>query len=84
MKARLKVGLIGLGRMGRVYAANLAHRVPNAQLIAVADVRADVAEALAGQYGIPKWYANHDDLINDKEIEAPLLLLHRPARIPIW
>jgi len=74
MKARLKVGLIGLGRMGRVYAANLAHRVPNAQLVAVADVRADVAEALAGQYGIPKWYVNHHDLINDKAIEAVVII----------
>ena len=74
MKAPLKVGLIGLGRMGRVYAANLAHRVPNAQLVAVADVRADVAEALAGQYGIPKWYANHHDLINDKGIDTAVII----------
>ncbi len=74
MKARLKVGLIGLGRMGRVYAANLANRVPDAQLTAVADVRADVAEALAGQYGIPKWYQNHRDLISDKEIDAVVII----------
>ncbi len=74
MKARLQVGLIGLGRMGRVYAANLAHRVANAELTAVADVRADVAEALAGQFGITKWYSNHHDLIDDKEIAAVVIV----------
>ncbi|MEK7409562.1 MAG: hypothetical protein AAB225_31230, partial [Acidobacteriota bacterium] len=36
MKSRLNVGVIGLGRMGRVYAEGLAHRVPNARLVAVA------------------------------------------------
>ncbi|HML15995.1 MAG TPA: inositol 2-dehydrogenase [Bryobacteraceae bacterium] len=74
MKERLKVGLIGLGRMGRVYAANLAHRVPNAQLCAAADVRAEVAEAFAAQYGIPRWYRNHHDLIDDKDIDAVVIV----------
>lgn len=70
MISRLNVGVIGLGRMGRVYAANLAHRVPNAHLVAVADRHADLAESLARQYGVPKWYKDHHDLINDKGIDA--------------
>ena len=34
---RLKVGLIGLGRLGRVYARDLAGRIPETRLVAVAD-----------------------------------------------
>jgi scyllo-inositol 2-dehydrogenase (NAD+) len=74
MKARLSVGLIGLGRMGRVYAANLAHRVPNARLTAVADLSVDVAESVAAQYGLQKCYGNHHDLISDKEIDAVVVI----------
>ena len=36
-KGRLAVGLIGLGRLGRVYARDLAGRIPETRLVAVAD-----------------------------------------------
>ncbi len=70
MNARLNVGLIGAGRMGRVYAANLAHSVPNARIVAVADRQAPLAESIAAEYGIPKWYPGHQELLADKEIDA--------------
>ena len=41
---KLNVGVIGLGRLGNVYAADLAHRVPQANLIAVADLNAELAK----------------------------------------
>ena len=37
MKRRLNVGVIGLGRLGRVYARDLAGRIPETRLVAVAD-----------------------------------------------
>ncbi|MCS7314499.1 MAG: Gfo/Idh/MocA family oxidoreductase [Bryobacteraceae bacterium] len=58
------------GRLGRVYAADPAHRVPNARLVAVADKRSDLAEAFAREHGVPKWYASHEEAIADKEVEA--------------
>ena len=70
MKNKLNVGVIGLGRLGRVYAADLAHLVPDAKLAAVADEQKQLAEAFAKENSIPKWYANHHDLISDKEIDA--------------
>lgn len=70
MNHRLNVGVIGLGRLGRVYAADLAHRVPNARLVAVADNQADLAESFAKQYGVPKWYKSHGDLLGDKDVAA--------------
>ncbi len=70
MKARLNVGVIGLGRLGRVYAADLAQRVPHARLAAVADRQADLAESFARDYGVPKWYGAHQDLLHDKAIDA--------------
>jgi scyllo-inositol 2-dehydrogenase (NAD+) len=66
----LNVGVIGLGRMGRVYAADLAQRVPHARLAAVADRRADVAQSFAAEFGVPRWYAGHQDLLADKTIDA--------------
>src|ERR1041385_4247749 len=70
MAARLNVGVIGLGRMGSVYATDLAQRVPNARLVAVADVQPECASQFAAQHGIAKAYRHHHDLLADKDVEA--------------
>ena len=70
MIKKLNVGVIGLGRLGRVYAVDLAQRVPNANLVAVADMQDGLAESFAREFNIPKWYVNHQELLSDKEIDA--------------
>ncbi|MBN2008230.1 Gfo/Idh/MocA family oxidoreductase [candidate division KSB1 bacterium] len=74
MKSKLNVGVIGLGRLGQVYAADLAHLVPNANLVAVADLKTELAQKFANDYQIPKWYGNHHEIINDKEIDAIVVI----------
>jgi inositol 2-dehydrogenase len=66
----LNVGLIGLGRLGSVYASYIAHMVPNARLVAVADENSELAEKFAKENNISKWYVSHKDLIEYKEIDA--------------
>ena len=44
-RARLGVGLIGLGRLGKVYARDLATRIPETHLAAVADTAPGVDPA---------------------------------------
>ena len=46
---RLRIGLAGLGRMGRIHAANLARRCPSAELAAVTDADAAAAAAVGGR-----------------------------------
>jgi inositol 2-dehydrogenase len=70
MSSRLNVGVIGLGRMGHVYATNLANRVPNARLVAVADQKAELAESFAREFDIPKHYQAHQDLLRDPDVQA--------------
>jgi scyllo-inositol 2-dehydrogenase (NAD+) len=70
MTERLNVGVVGLGRLGRVYAEDLARYVPAAKLVAVADARASVAEGFGREYCVPKWYSSHSDLLSDRDVEA--------------
>ena len=37
MANKVKIGLLGAGRIGKLHGENLAHAVPNADLYAVAD-----------------------------------------------
>ena len=51
MPRTVQVGLIGAGRIGSSHAEIIARRVPGADLVAVADPRPGVAEALATPLG---------------------------------
>jgi len=66
----LNVGLIGVGRLGRMYGQYLARRVPGVALVAVADRKTGLAESFAGEFGVAKWYPNHQDLLSDRGIDA--------------
>lgn len=53
MSRRLRVALAGLGRMGRIHAANLAGRCRSAELACVLDARPEVARAVGEELGVP-------------------------------
>ena len=72
-RAKLNVGLIGAGRLGRIYARELATRIPAARLVAVADVNSSAAEAVASECDVPRWYADPADLLADKEVNAVVI-----------
>jgi len=74
MDAKLNVGLIGLGRMGRVYGGYLAERVPGARLVAVADRNAERASGFVSEYGIAKAYEDHRALLDDKDVQAVVII----------
>ncbi len=66
----LNVGLIGVGRMGRMYGQYLARRVPGVALVAVADRKTGLAESFAAEFGVAKWYTDYQELLSDREIDA--------------
>jgi myo-inositol 2-dehydrogenase/D-chiro-inositol 1-dehydrogenase len=64
----LRVGLIGVGRIGRMHAELLARRVAGATLAAVSDVRAGAAAAVAAELGAPA--LGVDELLADADVDA--------------
>ncbi len=60
----IKLGVIGLGRMGQVYAYHVARQITGADLVAVADPRSEVTEAFSAQVGGVTVYADYHDLLN--------------------
>lgn len=73
-KHKINLGLIGLGRLGKVYARDLAHRIPQARLLAVADIVAETAEQVAAEFEVPRWYADSYALLEDNEIDAVVIV----------
>jgi len=78
----LKVGLIGVGRLGRVYARDLANRIPETRLVHVADVNGEAAKAAANDFDVPRWSKEPQAVIDDKDVDAVVIVsptdTHRP------
>src|SRR5215813_6039634 len=56
MSQKLKIGIVGIGRLGNLYARYFLGRISNATLTAVSDVLEDVAESFAAEHNVPRWY----------------------------
>src|SRR5262245_46579241 len=70
---KINIGLIGVGRLGALYARYLAYQIPNSNLLAASDTN-PAAEAIARELGVAKWYPNYQDLIDDKQIDAIVIV----------
>jgi inositol 2-dehydrogenase len=73
-KGRLAVGLIGLGRLGRVYARDLSSRIAETRLVAVADPVGSLAEEVAAEFDVPHHYDDPTALIDDKTVDALVIV----------
>ena len=74
MKGRLAVGLIGAGRLGRVYARDLASRIAETKLVAIADPVESLAKEVAAEFDVPKYYADPLALYDDPAVDAIVIV----------
>jgi myo-inositol 2-dehydrogenase/D-chiro-inositol 1-dehydrogenase len=72
-REKLGIGIIGAGRIGRVHAESLTFRVPEARVLAIADVSREAAQAVADRCDIPRVAASSAEILADPMIEAVLI-----------
>ncbi|MCC6235910.1 MAG: inositol 2-dehydrogenase [Verrucomicrobiales bacterium] len=70
---RLKVGLLGAGRIGKVHGNHVARFIPEAELVWVVDVDEAAARALAAQCGVAKVGTDPGAVLADPEVDAVLI-----------
>ena len=69
MRTKVRVALIGLGRMGRIHAGNLAARCRSAELAVVADADPRRAAAAGAELEVP-WTTDLDEVFGDDTVQA--------------
>ncbi len=67
---KLKIGIIGAGRIGKLHANNLINRVPDAEVVAISDIYEEGARKVAASLGIPNVYKDYHEILNNPEIDA--------------
>jgi myo-inositol 2-dehydrogenase/D-chiro-inositol 1-dehydrogenase len=67
---KVNVGVIGVGRIGRLHARNLKYQVPGTRLLAVADIFEKSAREVASQLEIPIAEKDYRILLDNADIDA--------------
>lgn len=70
---KLGIGVLGVGEMGKRHAENVRRLVPNARLVAVADVAAQRARQVAGELEVEHVCASLEEMAQRKDIDAILI-----------
>ena len=78
---KVKVGIIGVGRLGSEHASNLANRIPNSELVAINDANQERAQAVAAELGVEKVYATPEELCADPEVEAVAIITNTNVHV---
>jgi inositol 2-dehydrogenase len=73
-RTKLNVGLIGLGRLGRIYARDLATRIPCTRLTAVADVDPAAVDTVAREFGAERGSTDPATIFNDPSVDAIVIV----------
>ena len=73
MPALLKVGVIGLGRMGQLYTRILATQISGAHLYAVAEVDEAARNRVSNEYDVPRAFADARELMALPELDAVII-----------
>lgn len=82
-KKRLKLGVIGVGRIAMAHVNAAMDLKDQIELIAIADIRADRAKEIAEEFGVINVYSDYHDLLADREIEAVIVCLPNHLHHPV-
>lgn len=83
MSKKLRIGIIGAGRIGKLHANNLTSRVPNAELAAISDVYEPAARELAEKLNVPNYYNDYHKILEDPSIDAVFICSSTDTHSPI-
>lgn len=73
ISAPLKMGVIGLGRMGHLYAQTLMTQVPGVQLYAVAESDEQLRTSVAREFNVLHAFADVQQLLSLPELQAVVI-----------
>ena len=70
----VKVGSVGLGRLGYEHAKNLATQVPGCELAAICYVDENRVKEVAAELGVPNTYTDFEEMCKNPELDAIVIV----------
>ena len=69
---QIKIGIIGIGRMGQIHLDNLMQKFSEVEVVAISDINVE-ARKWAAKYNISKFYSDYQDLISNQEVNTVVI-----------
>ncbi len=66
----LRFGVLGVGRIGKIHAANLVNRVPGTEVVALSDTFPEPLRAVAAELNISKTFIDYKQVLAMPEVDA--------------
>lgn len=70
---KIRVGVIGTGRIGRLHIGHLAQDIPEADLVALCSLDRSSMDSLTKQFNVPQTTEDYTELLADPQIDAVLI-----------
>ncbi len=71
---KLKIGIVGLGRLGKVHAANIAYKISNAELTAACSIVPAELEYAKAELGVTDVYTDYKEMLAKADIDAVVIV----------
>ena len=67
---KIRVGFVGAGRMGQCAHLKNYVTLPDCEVVAIAELRTNLAHKVAMRYGISRVYSNHKEMLEKENLDA--------------
>ena len=71
---KVKVGIVGLGRLGMNHAKNLMFKIPNAELVAACSIKQEEVDFVRDNWGVKNVYTDFDEFLETPEMQAVVIV----------
>jgi len=69
-KRKLRFGVLGVGRIGKIHIENLVNRIAGAEVVALSDVVPEELAAVATKFGISKTFLDYRQVLDLPDVDA--------------
>jgi predicted dehydrogenase len=82
MGDKVRIGIIGTGQIAKAHLKRYA-QIPEAEIVAVCDIREDEMMRVASQYGVQNTTTNYRDLLKRDDIDSVDVCVHNFLHSPV-
>ena len=68
----ISIGIVGMGRIGKIHLANITRYISQAEVVAVAHANSE-AQIYAKQFGVSQFYKNIESLLLGVDVDAVII-----------
>lgn len=67
---KVRIGFVGVGGMGQGAHLRNYVMVPECEVVAIAEVKQELAKKVAAKWGVPKVYASHEEMLAREQLDG--------------